>query len=534
MTLFTASAEVIQQVTTRRDAFAKDTSLYEVLAMFGRNVLTTEGAIWKMHRKATSASFNEKNAASTFAEAIYQTRGMMSMYFGDNSQSGSTGTITSLEKDTMNWALNIIGYVGFGLHLLWPGQKPPKDMDPKIAKYASLDPPPGYTMSFGQSLATMLERIIALLIVPWPVLKVLPFEFAKQAWSAKENYTKYMDEFLKAKVDDIKKGVKPTDGMDIMGQLVRSSYSVDGSKDGAKLDDSEIIGNAFIMTVAGHETTANTLHFSLAMLAINPAAQRALQKDIDSLFKGSDPSTWNYEQMVNPMLASHIGACINETLRFIPPVAHIPKVVSSDTDQVITINGNKHVLPAGLSISAVALCAHRNPNWWPTKPSERTGASTDLDDYLPERWYRATRAENSQEQEGAGDEGVDEGGGYQGSNTSASLYRPVRGSYVPFSDGGRSCLGRRIAMVEMIAALAVIFQNYSVELAVDDWADDDAVDGMKEEERRRVYAKAQETARATIDKATAILTLKLNDGLNIPIRIVRREQERFVRDPELS
>ena len=60
------------------------------------------------------------------------------------------------------------------------------------------------------------------------------------------------------------------------------------------------------------------------------------------------------------------------------------------------------------------------------------------------------------------------------------------------------------------------------------------MDGMKDEERRRVYAKAQETARATIDKATAILTLKLNDGLNIPIRIVRRGQERFVRDPELS
>ncbi|KAK4219596.1 cytochrome P450 [Rhypophila decipiens] len=534
VTLFSCDAEVIHQVTTRRDAFAKDTTQYGLLAMFGQNVLVTDGAVWKMHRKTTSASFNEKNAAHTFAEAIYQTRGLMAMYFGDNeSASGSTGTINTIEEDTRSWALNIIGYVGFGLRLFWPGQKLPEDLDPRIAKYGSFEPPPGYTMSFGQSLAVLLERLVALLAIPWPLLKILPFHFAKEAWSAKENYLKYMDEFLKAKVDDVKTGVKEAEGMDIMGQLVRSSYARKATKDCAKLDDSEIIGNAFIMTVAGHETTANTLHFTLAELAINPAAQRALQQDIDSLFKGSDPSTWNYEQLVNPMLASYIGACVNETLRLMPPVTQMPKVVSRDSEQVLRIKDTQHVLPAGLMISLVVLSAQRNPRSWPTKPSERTGAPTDLDDFLPERWYRATKSQENQEQASEEDEGGDEGG-YQGSNTSASLYRPVRGSYIPFSDGPRSCLGRRIAMVEMIAALAVIFQQYSVELAVDNWANDQEVEKMTDEERRRLYAKAQERARATIGKATSIITLKLNDGEHVPVRFVRRGCERFVGDLELS
>ncbi|KAM7189039.1 Cytochrome P450 [Rhypophila sp. PSN 637] len=534
MTLFSCSAEVIHQVTTRRDAFAKDTTQYGLLSMFGQNVLVTDGAVWKMHRKTTSASFNEKNAAHTFAEAIYQTRGLMAMYFGDNeSASGSTGTINTIEEDTRSWALNIIGYVGFGLRLFWPGQKLPEDLDPRIAKYGSFEPPPGYTMSFGQSLAVVLERLIALLAIPWPLLKILPFHFAKQAWSAKENYLKYMDEFLKAKVDDVKTGVKESEGMDIMGQLVRSSYASKATKDSAKLDDSEIIGNAFIMTVAGHETTANTLHFTLAELAINPAAQRALQQDIDSLFKGSDPSTWNYEQLVNPMLASYIGACVNETLRLMPPVTQMPKVVSRDSEQVLRIGGTQHVLPAGLMISLVVLSAQRNPRSWPTKPSDRTGAPTDLDEFLPERWYRATKSQENQEQASEEDEGGDEGG-YQGSNTSAALYRPVRGSYIPFSDGPRSCLGRRIAMVEMIAALAVIFQQYSVELVVDNWASDQEVERMTDGERRRLYAKAQERARATIGKATSIITLKLNDGEHVPVRFVRRGCERFVGDLELS
>ncbi|KAM7191875.1 Cytochrome P450 [Naviculisporaceae sp. PSN 640] len=537
MTLFTCDAEVIHQVTSRREAFPKDTTNYKVLAMFGNNVLVTEGAVWKMHRKTTSPSFNEKNAAHTFAEAISQTHGMMSMYFGDErSQSGSTKTITSLEKDTMTWALNIIGYVGFGLRLFWPGQELPKDLDPRLAKYGSMDPPPGYTMTFGQSLAVLLERIITLLVIPWPLLKRLPFEFAKQTWSAKENYLKYMDEFLKTKVDDTRKGVRETGGMDIMGQLVRSSYATNSTKQTAKLDDSEIIGNAFIMTVAGHETTANTLHFTLAELAINPAAQRALQKDIDSIFKGSDPSTWDYESAVNSMMASHIGACVNETLRLMPPVVQIPKFVSPHSEQAISIKGTQHVLPAGLGISLVVLSAQRNPRWWPTKPSDRTGASTDLDDFLPERWYRTDKFDENHTQEVEENEAGDYGG-YQGANTSALLYRPARGSYTPFSDGARSCLGRRIAMVEMVAALAAIFQKYSIELAVDDWASDDEVEDMTREEKRRVYAKAQESARATIAEATTILTYEALRKSELELQLdefLSENSALFQNDPKLA
>src|SRR5690348_11139301 len=70
--MYSQSAEVIHQVTQRREAFPKDIAKYGILEMFGKNVLTTEGALWRLHRKVTSASFNEKNAAHTFAEAIHQ------------------------------------------------------------------------------------------------------------------------------------------------------------------------------------------------------------------------------------------------------------------------------------------------------------------------------------------------------------------------------------------------------------------------------------------------------------------------------
>ncbi|KAK3903228.1 cytochrome P450 [Staphylotrichum tortipilum] len=537
--LYTQSAEVIHTMTQRREIFPKDVAKYTVLDMFGSNVLTTEGALWRMHRKITSASFNEKNAAHTFAEAISQTRGMLDMWFGpEGEKTGRTGPIRTLEHDTMTWALNIIGYVGFGLRLLWPGQSLPKDIDPRLAKYGSLKPPAGHTLTFADSVALTLERIVSIMILPESILRILPFKFAREAYKGKINYLQYMDEFLRDKADETLAGAPPSEGMDIMGHLVQSSYTpttttLPSQKKSTpthpKLTDSEIIGNAFIMIVAGHETTANTLHFTLLELANNPAAQRRLQRDIDALLGTSDPSTWDYERLVSPLLASHVGACVNETLRLMPPVTGIPKVVTPEQDQVITIDGKTHVLPAGLACTLVAVCAQRNPRWWPTRPSERTGKADDLDEFLPERWYRV-RKDAEEEKEEVGEDY----GGFQGSDVSAALYRPVRGSYIPFSDGPRSCLGRRIAMVEMGAVLAVIFQGYSIELDVGEWAGEKEVEGMGAEERREVYRKAQEKSRAVIREADSILTLKLHGGRHVPVRFVKRGGERFVSDPMLS
>ena len=343
-----------------------------------------------------------------------------------------------------------------------------------------------------------------------------------------------MHEFLHDKIEETRSGSPPREGMDIMGQLVQSKYSsTNTTKDPSSLlSDSSIIGNAFIMIVAGHETTANTLHFALLELANNPATQRRLQKDIDALFgRHTDPSTWDYDKSVSPMLASHIGATVNETLRLVPPVTGIPKVVTHDAAQTISVEGRTHVLPAGLACHLLAVCAHRNPRWWPSRASERTGKKTDLDDFLPERWYRKEGEEKAGGEEGEGEEDY---GGFQGSDVSASLYRPVRGSYLPFSDGPRSCLGRRIAMVEMGAVLAVIFQRYSIELAVDEWAGDGEVDKMGSEERREVYRLAQAKSRETIRQADSVLTLKLHGGRYVPVRFVKRGGERFVSDPMLS
>ncbi|KAI1091330.1 cytochrome P450 [Rostrohypoxylon terebratum] len=523
---FTENAEVFHQVTSKREAFPKPTEAYALLGQYGQNVLTLEGAAWRMHRKITSASFNEKNAALVFKESASQTEGLMNIWLG--SDGFGNKTIKTLERDTASLTLNIIANIGFGLKILWPGQKYPADADPRLAKYATQEAPEGHTMTFVKALAHTLDYLILLLIAPRWILKIIPSKTAKLAVEAESNFVGYLNEFLQDKIEDVKNGDSMEQGMDIMGALVRTSYGESPKKASqiTRLSDSEIIGNAFINIVAGHETTANILHFAIIELATNPASQRRLQRDIDNILGDADPRTWDYDAKLNPLLGSMVGASINETLRLVPPVVDIPKKIISPQGQSLIIEGTRYPLPQNTVIGLVVVASQRSPRYWPTNPSKITDSETDLDDFIPERWFQTESTKvSSATVEGADTEDF---GGYVGSDTSAQLYHPPRGSFIPFSDGARACLGRRMAIVELVAMLSVIFQKYSIELAVDEWASDEKVAEMSKDEKAKLYKIAQQKSRETVKLASSAITLKLHENKYVPIRLVRRGDERFV------
>lgn len=345
-----------------------------------------------------------------------------------------------------------------------------------------------------------------------------------------------MEELLEKKVEAELAGEK-TLGMDIMGALVKSATDegrpnqkspgqLESNQGKRGLTDENIIGNSFVMLLAGHETTANTIHFALMELAMNPGAQRNLQKEVRTIFGDSEPKTWDYADSVNKLLGGMVGAVMNEMLRLMPPVTNIPKSVSANQDQTIVVDGEKHTLPKGLYINFNVVGAHRNPKYWPSRGvSKVSGKSDDLDDFIPERWLREDAANHMEE-----DSEEEDFGGFTGKSSSAQLFRPPRGAFLPFSDGPRSCLGRRLAQVELIAVLAVIFQKYSIELAVDEWASDEEVAKMSVPEKLEVYAKASKKAREVIRTASSMITLKLNFGQTyIPARLVKKGEERFIR-----
>jgi cytochrome P450 len=282
------------------------------------------------------------------------------------------------------------------------------------------------------------------------------------------------------------------------------------------------------MIIAGHETTANAIHFCLMELAINPKSQLQVQKDIQTIFGNSTPHTWDYDSSINKLLGGIVGAVLNEQLRLMPPIIAIPKTVPKNNDQEIMIDGKKITLPAGAHINLVTIGLHRNPRYWPSGRPTHSNRPDDLDEFKPERWLVETHASNKQPNNSSGEsEEDDDFGGFTGKASHKKLFHPARGSYLPFSEGPRSCLGRRLAQVKIMAVLAVIFQQYSIELAVDEWASDDEVAAMPASEKRNIYKVAQDKARATLRTATSLITLKLHSG-SIPIRLVKKGEERFL------
>jgi cytochrome P450 len=512
-----ANAEVIQQVMGNLERFPKDLSRYAAMRIFGENLLTADVAGWRVHRKLTSGSFNEQNSALVFHEAVRQSKGMISLW----TKADEAGkTLRTLERDTNTLALHIIGYVGFGISLLWPGDTMPESTSPELHKYASLEAPPGHGLSFKDSLQLFVDHLTLIFIMPIKLLRLLPFAHTKLAAQAWDDFSKYLTELLDEKTEQARNGNAVDVGMDLMGHLARSSQElVDvGTKKGPEigLTRDEILGNAFVMLVAGHETSANVIHFSIVELAANPASQRRLQKDLDELLGDTDSETWEYEQTVKKLMASMTGAVMNETLRLVPPAIDVPKMVSSERDQVVTMDGKKYTLPKDTGISVVTISTHTSARYWPTKPSRFDKGRSDVLDFVPERWLVAAKEDGTI---------VDED---DDADTSAQLFRPTAGSYLPFSAGVRSCIGRRIAQVEILATLAVLFREYSVELAVDEWASDEEVSKMSAEEASEVYAKARKKSRDTLATASTQITLKLRDEMHVPVRLVRRGEERFV------
>src|SRR4051812_29555273 len=102
------------------------------------------------------------------------------------------------------------------------------------------------------------------------------------------------------------------------------------------LSRSELIGNSFIFFFAGHETSANSIHFSILLLAINLATQRLMQADIDKIVGRDTPtSEFSYQKHMPRLYNSMVGAVLNEQLRLIPAILSVPKVANGN--QVVTM-----------------------------------------------------------------------------------------------------------------------------------------------------------------------------------------------------
>ncbi|KAJ4303235.1 hypothetical protein N0V90_002128 [Kalmusia sp. IMI 367209] len=519
---FVADAEVVTQITTRRNDFPKPLELYTRLDLYGKNLVSTEGTDWRMHRKLTAPSFGERNNELVFTESVHHTQSLLRLWTGVDGTERKA--LTDPASDTMIWALYIISGAGFDIRVTWPhdeGVQQAEKANEANSVFQGSQAPPGHVMNYREALSELLHNIMWTFMGPPEYLSKSPFKVHRTVGKAMLEWGTYMDEIFQLKKDQVASG-QDAHGMDIFRALIRNSGILDENQTSVKKSD--LLGNAFVLMLAGHETTANALHYSLIFLAMRWSSQKRLQEEVDDVIQGRPISAWKYEEVFQKLFNGMPAAIMNETLRVITPINNIPKSTAPGRPQQFTMGGQTYIMPGDTQVS-LSCAIHKNPKYWPAPPGEEEkNGIPDAQRFRPERWLNKSQAAETFEDINYDDEELR---GPSGEDTSSNLFKPIRGSYIPFSDGFRSCIGRRFAQVELLTAFAVIFRTYSVELAVDEWASEEQLERMSEKEREEVWKKAADRAWYFLQKKTAsIITLQLR-GVTIPIRLVKRGEERL-------
>ncbi|KAI9783664.1 MAG: hypothetical protein M1839_003512 [Geoglossum umbratile] len=500
LTLWLAHPQAITQVTTQRAAFPKDTEMYKLIELFDHSIVTTEGDAWQRHRKFSARGFGDNVHRTVWGESKKLGQRMLDQWLG------SQGRIDGLESDMMELSLEIMWRAGFGI----------RRTETQIG--TSEVPHPG---NFKSALETVMAKLFLVATIPHWLLARSPVKTHRKAVEAHMIFEGCLKDLIKEKREVTSNG-DIGEPMDILGSLLQGASATPGGTGNDKLatttdplTDSEIMANTFMSLFAGHESTASTIYFTILLLALNPQAQQSFQSSLDALFSQRPPEQWDYDHDLPKLSTNMPAAVMNEGLRLMPPFMYIPKIRTAGRGaQAIMLDGKNVLVPDGCQISIVLPAVHRNPNCWPVDES----VEGDLDQFRPERWLVS------------GEETAN--GTEKPATTTHDFYRPPRGAFLPFSDGPRSCIGRRFAQIEILAFLSTIFCAHSVELSVSNFATDAEVAGMPPggAERKAVWEKSARRAEQRMGWGIEEIGLGLCTRDNrraIEFKLVKRGEERF-------
>jgi cytochrome P450 len=161
--------------------------------------------------------------------------------------------------------------------------------------------------------------------------------------------------------------------------------------------------------MAGHETTAVALTWSLHLLSGSPKAVAALETELAEILRGRLPMVADLPRL------PYTEAVVLEALRLYPPAYALSREAIKPT----TVAGR--ALPKG-GIAFISVWAtHRRPDLFEAPTIFR-----------PERWLDGLAR------------------------------RLPRGAYLPFAEGPRKCIGASFAMQETVLVLATIARRFSV------------------------------------------------------------------------
>ncbi|KAF8823725.1 hypothetical protein HHX47_DHR9000191 [Lentinula edodes] len=326
----TKSSIHLQEVTTARARFPKPVEQYKVLSFFGDNIVASEGEDWKRYRKIAAPAFSDRNNKLIWDETVRIILDLFENVWGSQESIVIDHALTI----TLPIALFVLGAAAFGRRISW------KD-DEGI--------PPNHQMSFKDAIHEVSMNCFIKVIFPDWAMGLT--EHTRRVRLAFEELDSHMLEMISKR----RNAEKKEERHDLLSSLL------DASADDPTFTDRDLTGNIFIFLVAGHETTAHTLCFTFALLALYPDQQEILYQHIKSV-------------LADGRL----------------PVNGIPKYSAEDTSLTVgNATGDKLVLPVpqGTAITINTVGLHYNPRYWKDpeefRPSRFLEPDWPRDAFLP-------------------------------------------------------------------------------------------------------------------------------------------------------
>ncbi|MCJ1245731.1 hypothetical protein MMC30_002935 [Trapelia coarctata] len=480
--LFTCDPEASTQFLRGKN-WTKPTELLQILNIFGPTMTGTDGEETRLYRKITAPFFNHRTMQQVWNTSVRAVSSMLEVVTGDQASMHNRNLRPLLAKMT----LHIVNAVCF--------ESDPNCLDELESRRAI---PKGHELSYSQSIHTVLDNFATLFLIPRPILNNSPLHSQKNARQAYDELLKYMEDLRDQKKREIKQEqgkILQTDPT-LLDLIVGAGEKFDEQPE-PLISPEAVLGNMFVFMFAGHEASANTIQFIILVLACNPRIQRSMQIDIDQILHNCSVEDSSYEAHFTALMESMIGAVINEVLRLYTVLPFILKAAAEDSPPIV-VDGRSHVVPPGTIVLVNTSASHRNPKYWPEPQGALAGAKPHpVAVFNPSIWLKSDKA------------------------TGGGPWLPKTGSFLPFSDGSRGCLGTRFSMVELCAVVTRIFQEYSVELAVKGLKPDPS-----EVEKKLAWEKAKTSAEYALSSGVRFeMSLRMESKL--PIEFVRRGHEKF-------
>jgi cytochrome P450 len=329
-------------------------------------LVTAEGDRWRRQRKLSAPAFQAARIASYSQAMIALTQRTLDTWNGN--------PIRDVHADMAKLTMEIACTTLFGAEGC---------PDPRLVAGALNDAQ--------EALAKRWKRII-------PVPNWLPTPANRMFRRALMQIDRIVDEIVARK-----RATPNRDGSDLLSSLLSAQ-----DEDGSAFTNEQLVDEVRTIFLAGHETTALALTYTLHLLAENPSAQETLQRELDSVLGGKPPVYADLERL------NYARNIVTESMRLYPPADFLGREAIADC----TIGGIP--VPKGTNLFMSQWVMHHDERYF-REPWK----------FDPDRWTPQFEK---------------------------SLPRFV---YFPFGAGPRYCIGQTFATAEAVLALATICQRFA-------------------------------------------------------------------------